>query len=135
MPLHPPFDNWCNVLLIYSSFFYFQFSKANIEGILNRLRAAVGKNPDEVKSFFMRNDPEGAGVIGYDQFVSLLRQVDSSLSDHEIMTLARFYSERASEDAIDSRKLFAIIQEQLRKRNYEGFAKLIEDCQQNDKNK
>lgn len=83
----------------------------------------------------MRNDPEGSGVLGYDQFVSLLKQVDSSLTDQEIMTLARFYSERPSEDAIDSRKLFAIIQEQLRKRNYEGFSKLIEDCQQHDQGK
>lgn len=102
---------------------------------MNKIQGCVGKNPDEVRSFFMKNDPQGDGVLGYDQFVSLLRQVDSSLSDHEIMTLARFYSERPQEDAIDSRKLFAIIQEQLRKRNYEGFSKLIEDCQQHDQGK
>ncbi|XP_076099003.1 EF-hand domain-containing family member C2-like isoform X1 [Mytilus galloprovincialis] len=112
-----------------------EFPKANIESIINRLRGSVGKNKDEVKSFFMRNDPGGSGVLGYDQFVSLLKQVDSSLTDQEIMTLARFYSERPSEDAIDSRKLFAIIQEQLRKRNYEGFSKLVEDCQQHDQGK
>lgn len=39
---------------------------------------------------------------------------------------------RSSEDGVDAKKLVAIAQEQLRKRNYEGFAKLIESFQQAD---
>jgi len=42
---------------------------------------------------------------------------------------------RSEDDSIDARKLLAIAQEQLRKRNYEGFAKLIESFQQADKAK
>lgn len=42
---------------------------------------------------------------------------------------------RSAEDGVDARKLLAIAQEQLRKRNYEGFAKLIESFQQADREK
>ncbi|KAJ8310194.1 hypothetical protein KUTeg_012059 [Tegillarca granosa] len=112
-----------------------EFSKANIQCILQKILSLVGKTPDEVKSFFMKNDPTGAGILEYDQLVALLRQVDPTLTDHEIMTVARHYSERSPDDNIDSRKLVAIVQEQLRKRNYEGFGKLMEGCMQNDKSK
>lgn len=111
------------------------YSKANINAILQKLVSAVGSNQDEIRSFFMKNDPNGLGCLGYDQLVSLLRQVDPNISDQEIMTVARHYSQRTQEDAIDSQKLVAIVQEQLRKRNYEGFGKLLEDCMQNDKDK
>ncbi|XP_053404745.1 EF-hand domain-containing family member C2-like [Mercenaria mercenaria] len=111
------------------------FSKANVEAIVSKIRNAVGNKPDEVRSFFMRNDPSGAGAIQYEQLGSLIRQIEPSVTDHEIMTLARMYSERSAEDGMDTRKLLAIAQEQLRKRNYEGFAKLIESFQQADREK
>lgn len=112
-----------------------EFARANVEAILAKIRSCVGNKQDEVRSFFMRNDPSGSGVIEYNQLGSLLRQVDPSITDHEIMTLARMYSERTKEEGVDSRKLLAIAQEQLRKRNYEGFAKLIESFQQEDQAK
>lgn len=112
-----------------------EFPKASIEAILSKLHHAIGGKQDDVRSFFMRNDPDGCGVIQYDQLGSLLRQVEPRMTDHEIMALARMYSERSKEDGVDSRKLLAIAQEQLRKRNYEGFAKLIESMQQEDRQK
>jgi len=102
---------------------------------MQRMGHLLGKSQDEVRSFFAKNDPSGSGIISYDQMVSLLRQIDSQITDQEVMTLARFFSEQTAEDAIDARNLIAITQEQLRKRNYEGFAKLVEDCMQNDKDK
>lgn len=112
-----------------------EFSKADVNCIVSKIRAAVGGKSDEIRSFFMRNDPNGTGIIQYEQLGSLLRQMVSSVTDHEIMTLARMYAERSAEDTVDTRKLLAIAQEQLRKRNYEGFAKLIESFQQADQAK
>lgn len=126
---------YCVSQCINNYYFCLQYSKANINAILQKLVSAVGSNQDEIRSFFMKNDPNGLGCLGYDQLVSLLRQVDPNISDQEIMTVARHYSQRTQEDAIDSQKLVAIVQEQLRKRNYEGFGKLLEDCMQNDKDK
>ena len=106
-----------------------------MDSIIQKLRHIVGSKADEVRSFFIRNDPNGRGIIQYDQLGALLRQVDQSITDHEIMALARMYCERSEEDKIDSRKLIAIAQEQLRKRNFEGFGKLLEACSQEDKTK
>ena len=55
--------------------------------------------------------------------------------NHEILQQNFCCHARSGEDAIDTRKLLAIAQEQLRKKNYEGFAKLIESFQQCDKDK
>ncbi|KAL4220640.1 EF-hand domain-containing member C2 [Mactra antiquata] len=112
-----------------------EFGRANINNILSKIRSAAGAKPDDIRSFFMRNDPDGTGIIQYEQLGALIRQIQPSISDHEIMTLARMYAERSAEDTVDTRKLLAIAQEQLRKRNYEGFAKLIESFQQADQAK
>ena len=65
-----------------------------MDAIVNKIRQAVGGKTDEVRSFFMRNDPDGQGIIQYEQLSTLLRQVDPSMTDHEIMSLARMYAER-----------------------------------------
>ena len=115
--------------------FKFQFPKANVDCIVQKIRHIVGTKTDEVRSFFMRNDPNGSGIIQYQQLGALLRQVDPSVSEHEIMSIARMYCQRSAEDTLDSRKLVAIAQEQLRKRNFEGFGKLLEAFSQEDKAK
>jgi len=61
---------------------------------VNKVRVAVGGKADEVRSFFMRNDPQGSGIIQYDQLCALVRQIEPSVTDHEIMTLARMYAMR-----------------------------------------
>lgn len=112
-----------------------EFPKANVGSIVQKIRHVVGSKSDEVRSFFRRNDPNGTGIIQYDQLGALLRQVDPSLTDHEIMTLARMYCSRSGEEKMDTRKLVAIAQEMLRKRNFEGFGKLLEACSQEDRTK
>lgn len=91
------------------------------------------RQSDEVKSYFMKNDPEGSGFIQYEQFHNLVRQMDPTITEHEIMTVGRYYSQRQGEDKLNIQKLIGIIQEQLRKRNFEGFSKLREDCLHHDK--
>lgn len=61
--------------------------------------------------------------------------MDSSLTEHEIMTVARYYSEQRAEDAMDQMRLVAITQEQLRKRNFEGFGTLVQSFLHTDKEK
>lgn len=61
---------------------------------MNKIRQAVGSKSDDVRSFFMRNDPDGSGIIQYEQLGALVRQIEPSVTDHEIMTLARMYALR-----------------------------------------
>jgi Ca2+-binding EF-hand superfamily protein len=49
----------------------------------------------------------------------------SSLSEHEIMTLARYYSDN-QDNKMPLEALVSVAQEQLRRSNFENFAKLVE---------
>nr|KAG5693048.1 hypothetical protein BaRGS_028808 [Batillaria attramentaria] len=111
------------------------FPKCNMQLIIEKLRAKLGENMDDVRAFFTKNDASGSGVTSYGQFRDLLCQVDGSLTDQEIMTLARYFSAQSQEAGLDSTKLMAIAQEQLRKRNYESFNNLLDSLVHQDKSK
>jgi Ca2+-binding EF-hand superfamily protein len=84
----------------------------------------------------MRNDPSGTGILMYEQFHSLVHQLAPRLTEHEIMTIARYYGDRAEQDAqMDIKTLISIIQEQLRKNNFEGFTNMSENFQHMDKSR
>ncbi|ESP05007.1 hypothetical protein LOTGIDRAFT_211798 [Lottia gigantea] len=112
-----------------------EFPLANINQAIQKIKSKIGSSMEDVRSFFARNDPHGAGAINYEQFHSLLKQIDSNLSEQEIMTIARYYSNRQGDNSIDPAKMMAIIQEQLRKNNFEDFAKLQDGLQYEDKEK
>ncbi|XP_064639145.1 EF-hand domain-containing family member C2-like [Lineus longissimus] len=110
-----------------------EYPKANIQVILQTLAALANQKKDEVKSFFMRNDPNGSGILMYEQFHNLIKQLAPQLTEHEIMTIARYYGDDAEQNAqIDIKTLISIVQEQLRKNNFEGFVKLSENFQHMD---
>ena len=116
--------------------FFNQFPAANITAILRKLTDVARGKDEEVRSFFARNDPSGGGVVQYDQFRSLLQQLcNGALLEHEIMTIGRYYCNRQDESPIDANTLVAVVQEQLRKHNYENFSKLAEGCMHHDKEK
>ncbi|XP_046566308.1 EF-hand domain-containing family member C2-like isoform X2 [Haliotis rubra] len=112
-----------------------EFPIANVKAICQKVSSQIGQNKEDIRAFFARNDSSGNGIVSYEQFSGLLRQIDSSLTEHEIMTVARYYSEQRPEDAMDHLKLVAIIQEQLRKRNFEGFGTLVQSFLHADKEK
>ncbi|XP_071949365.1 EF-hand domain-containing family member C2-like [Antedon mediterranea] len=102
------------------------FSVSDVEKIITKLKGIAGREKDRVKEFFNRNDPQNTGKLGYDQFRNLMVQLGGSqLAEHEIMTLARFYCD-TQDTKIDLNTLVSIVQEQLRKNNFENFTKLTE---------
>eukprot|EP00745_Piridium_sociabile_P001304 TRINITY_DN107989_c0_g1_i1.p1 TRINITY_DN107989_c0_g1~~TRINITY_DN107989_c0_g1_i1.p1 ORF type:complete len:748 (+),score=228.62 TRINITY_DN107989_c0_g1_i1:111-2354(+) len=112
-----------------------EFPQCNMQNILGKIRAKLSQNMDDVRSFFTRNDSSGRGVTDYNQFRQLLMQVDGSLSEQEIMTVARHFSSQNQMEGMDGQKLVAVAQEQLRKRNYESFNSLLDSLQHQDKSK
>ena len=62
-------------------------------------------------------------------------QVDRTLTEQEVMTVARYFSNQGQQPGMDAQKLVAIAQEQLRKRNYESFNNLLESLQHQDRTK
>ena len=49
----------------------------------------------------------------------------SSLSEHEVMTVARYFSD-SQDNKMPLEALVSVSQEQLRRSNFENFAKLVE---------
>ncbi|XP_078612386.1 EF-hand domain-containing family member C2-like [Branchiostoma floridae x Branchiostoma japonicum] len=101
-----------------------EFPVAHVHNILGKLKDQALKNTDDIKQFFLRNDPEGRGQIPYEVFRNLLTQVcGNKLAEHEIMTLGRYFSERQDEQ-VNMSVLLGVAQEQLRKHNFENFTRL-----------
>jgi hypothetical protein len=58
----------------------FQFPKANIQTILDKVRNKLGGNMEDVRSFFTTSDPSGAGIVDYEAFRQLLQRVRPAFS-------------------------------------------------------
>uniref|UniRef100_A0A2C9JF73 EF-hand domain-containing family member C2 n=1 Tax=Biomphalaria glabrata TaxID=6526 RepID=A0A2C9JF73_BIOGL len=110
------------------------FTKSNIDIVLQKIASRLGTNKEDIQAFFARTDPTGSGYIPYEKFREMVLNVEPSLTEQEIMTVARQYSDRRSDIILDTDKLKSIIQEELRKKNYEDFSILIASLRQEDKN-
>ncbi|CAF1268119.1 unnamed protein product [Adineta steineri] len=102
------------------------FPVANQKLIVEKLRSILSNNPDAVAQFG-QHDPQHKGYFGYETFYYLMKNlVGNQLVDHEIITLARYYSEKSSKDH-DIFSIVSVAQEHLRKNNYEHFLPLKEN--------
>lgn len=75
----------------------------------------------------------GSGSVPFSQFRSTLQSLaQGALTEHEIVTLARYYQDPL-EDPISLQTLVAVAQEELRKVGFEDFRDLHTLCIQLDK--
>ncbi|XP_013419576.1 EF-hand domain-containing family member C2-like [Lingula anatina] len=114
-----------------------EFPQANVDRIFEKLKELSKGKTEEVKSFFMRNDPSNTGNVQYEQFRNLLMQLsENRLAEHEIMTVGRHYMLRKDDDGVDLNTLAYIIQDLLRKHNFDiNINKLPDGLLQADANK
>ncbi|CAG5132092.1 unnamed protein product, partial [Candidula unifasciata] len=109
------------------------FPKSNINAILEKLAVRLGSNKEDVRAFFAKTDPAGSGYMSYEKFREMALSIEPTLTEHEIITVARQFSDRRSDIVLDVDKLTSIIQEELRKKNFEGFGTLISSLRHLDK--
>lgn len=104
------------------------FSMGNIGHIMGKLHQLAQAKRDQLSRY-----DSSATSIPYDQFRSLMQGLsEGRLTEHEIITIARFYQDRKDDDvSVDT--LLAIAQEQLRKANFENFSRVQEQCMHYDK--
>ena len=104
---------------------FLQFPQANVALIIGKLKQLGASKQDEIA----RNDPTGgSNMMSYDSFRQFLQSLaGSALTEHEIISVARFYQDRKDE-RLDLGTLLAIAQDQLRKVNYENFQQVLEQC-------
>jgi len=104
-----------------------EFPPSNINRIMADLVKSAGSLDD-----LWRNDPtSGTGTMNYEQFHATLKFLKSNLSEHEIITVARFYQDRRNEE-LQKDTLVAIAQDQLRKAQFEGFSFIQQQCEHYD---
>ncbi|XP_019380922.1 PREDICTED: EF-hand domain-containing family member C2 isoform X1 [Gavialis gangeticus] len=112
-----------------------EFSMADINIILNKLKAIGEPSSREIKQIFAATDPEHTKMIEYDSFRNLMVNItNGKLSEHEIMTIGRYYSVR-DEAEMDVNFLLAVVQEQLKKNTFENFRQLSANFVYNDRKK
>ncbi|XP_038616368.1 EF-hand domain-containing family member C2 isoform X1 [Tachyglossus aculeatus] len=110
-----------------------EFPVANINVILNKLKAIGGPSATEIKQIFAAMDPCHTKEMEYSKFRDVIANVtDGNLSEHEIVTLGRCYGIREDVD-VDVNFLLALAQEQLKKNAYENFDLIIAASAYNDK--
>jgi len=111
-----------------------EFPLSNPNVVIQKIAGKLGANREDVRSFFAKTDPTGSGFMPYENFKEMLLSVAPELTEQEIKTLARCIAEPSSDKSLDCNKLQAIMQEELRKRNFEGFGTLISAFKHLDKN-
>jgi len=103
-----------------------RFPVSNQQQILGKLRQFFTNNSDDVAQF-EEHDPQHKGYFGYETFYYLMKNlVGNILVDHEIITLARYYTQQSLKEQ-DIYSIVAVAQEHLRKHNYEHLSPLKEN--------
>ncbi|XP_044525159.1 EF-hand domain-containing family member C2 [Gracilinanus agilis] len=105
-----------------------EFPMGNIELILRKLKDYGGSNSREIKMIFAATDPQHTKIMDYETFREVMLNISNKkLSEHEIMTIGRFYSVR--EDSESEFTFFlSLAQDQLKKNTFEIFDKMIAMC-------
>ncbi|KAM9032064.1 EF-hand domain-containing family member C2 [Sarcophilus harrisii] len=105
-----------------------EFPMSNIELILKKLKAIGSPSARDIKLVFAATDPKHTKVLDYETFREVMLNITNDrLTEHEIMTVARYYSVREDSDS-DKTLLIALAQEQLKKYTFEIFDKIIDMC-------
>ncbi|XP_061215265.1 EF-hand domain-containing family member C2 isoform X2 [Neopsephotus bourkii] len=112
-----------------------EFFVADVGVILKKLKVITEPRSREIRQLFAATDPDGNKVIEYDAFRNLIVSItDEAFSDHEMMTLGRYYGVK-DECQMDLHYLLAVTQEQLKKNRFENFEQLTAVLQYNDHEK
>ncbi|NXU71786.1 EFHC2 protein, partial [Oreotrochilus melanogaster] len=112
-----------------------EFPRADTGFILKKLKDIAEPRSREIRQVFAASDPEHTKVITYDCFRNLIASItDGAFSEHEIMTLARYYGVR-EEYEMDLHLLLALAQEKLKKNSFENFEQLAAVLVYNDREK
>lgn len=102
------------------------FPVADLARVRARLQTVAQDAPDRMAALDL------ACGLPYEQFRDALKDIaKGQLSEHEIITLARYYQDK-KEDPVDVETLVAVAQDQLRKGDFENFSRIEDQCVHSD---
>jgi len=107
-----------------------EFPQACINSVRSKLKQNL--NEDMFRQLQLNieaQDRKKIGTIGFDAFKNVIQNITGDLlSTHEIMTVARHYSNMSDNSSDDCMKIIARAQEVLRKANWEDFSLMQDRC-------
>ena len=59
--------------------------RSNIDSVLMKLAAKLGPNKEDVRAFFAKTDPSGAGFMSYEKFREMVLNIEPCLSEQEVI--------------------------------------------------
>ncbi|KAM4701524.1 EF-hand domain-containing family member C2 [Discoglossus pictus] len=112
-----------------------EFPMAEVNTIMSKLRRIGQSKSREINQLFAANDPGSRNEMAYETFRNLLTQItEGNLTEHEIMTIGRYYSVREQPE-VDFNVILAVAQEQMKRKTFEDFSKLSDAFLYNDREK
>merc|ERR1712048_894509 len=107
-----------------------EFPQACINSVRSKLKQNL--NDDMFRQLQLNieaQDRKKIGTVGFDAFKNVIQNITGDLlSTHEIMTVARHYSNMSDNSTDDCMKIIARAQEILRKANWEDFSLMQDRC-------
>jgi hypothetical protein len=105
-----------------------QFHQSDIHAILARLKDAL-----ETKRSTLSYDQLERRSVPFDEFCHLMKCLtrDVSFTDHDIITVARYYQDR-KDPGLSLDVLLAIAHEQLKRASWEEFEYIEDQCLHHD---
>ncbi|XP_078264821.1 EF-hand domain-containing family member C2 [Rhinoraja longicauda] len=101
-----------------------EYQKANVCTILTKLKSTGNTHSLEIKRMLASHDHPRTGIINYNEFRNIVIEIgEGHLSEHEVITIGRYYSIRQQQDT-DVCLILHLVQEELRKNGFEDFKKL-----------
>ncbi|XP_065178970.1 EF-hand domain-containing family member C2-like [Sycon ciliatum] len=102
-----------------------EFQQSDIGSIVATIRAEAMEREDAFRSSFEEGLHSGDSKMESAEFTAILANLVPRLIGHEVMTVARYYSDpKATGVAVET--VAATAQEQLKKVNFESFARLLD---------
>ncbi|XP_034429183.1 EF-hand domain-containing family member C2 [Hippoglossus hippoglossus] len=111
-----------------------EFPKANVGNILSKLRSYPEEKLSEMRMLLTLGDPGNTGFVSYESLSGLLVKLDCDLSEHEMLVLGRTFCVHEQPEA-DGRLMLAVIQDLLRKKNFDAFSEMTNSLVYRDRQK
>jgi hypothetical protein len=107
---------------------HLQFPQSDVHSTLARLKDVI-----EAKRQTLNYDQLEQRSVPFDDFYHLMRHLtrDACFTDHDIITVARYYQDRKGTD-LPLDVLLAIVQEQLKRASWEEFEYIEDQCLHHD---
>uniref|UniRef100_UPI0037E72337 EF-hand domain-containing family member C2 n=1 Tax=Semicossyphus pulcher TaxID=241346 RepID=UPI0037E72337 len=112
-----------------------EFPKANVGNILSKLRSIPEEKQSEIRKFLTLSDPGNTGFIAGESFRGMLTGLDCGLSEHEVLVLARCFSERTEQPEVDVGLMLAVAQDFLKKKRFDDLTAMARAFAHQDRHK